>query len=139
MMKYLLLSLLTLFLAIAIGSVISEDPGYMFLSISGWKIETSAVLFFIILFLVFLLAYFLVRSLVRAWQLPKDIRIWRTNKKQYLSEKYIAEGLINMTEGNWKDAESKFCKAASNSKNPYIIYLYAERAAQEINALKKRD
>ena len=139
MMKYLLLSLLTLFLAIAIGSVISEDPGYMFLSISGWKIETSAVLFFIILFLVFILVYFLVRSLVRAWQLPKDIRIWKTNKKQYLSEKYIAEGLANMTEGNWKEAENKFCKAASNSKNPYIIYLYAARAAQEINALKKRD
>ena len=138
-MKYLLLSLLTLFLAIAIGSIIVEDPGYMFLSILGWKIETSAVLFFIILSLVFILVYFLVRSLVRVWQLPEDIRIWKTNKKQYLSEKYITDGLINMAEGNWQEAESKFCKAASNSKNPYIIYLCAARAAQEMNALKKRD
>ena len=138
-MKYLLLSLLTLFLAIAIGTVIVKDPGYIFLSISGWKIETSAVLFFIILSFVFILIYFLVRSLVRAWQLPKTIRIWQTNKKQYLSEKYIADGLINMTEGNWQEAESKFCKATSNSKNPYIIYLCAARAAQEMNALKKRD
>ena len=46
-MKYLLLSLLTLFLAIAIGSVVVKDAGYVLLTISGWKIETSAVLFFI--------------------------------------------------------------------------------------------
>ena len=138
-MKYLLLSLLTLFLAIAIGSVVVKDSGYMFLSISGWKIETSAVLFFIILLLVFILVYFLIRGLVRGWQLPKDIRTWKINKKQYLSEKYITDGLVNMTEGNWKEMESKFCKAASNSKNPHIIYLCAARAAQEMNALKKRD
>ena len=138
-MKYLLLSLLTLFLATAIGTVIVKDPGYMMISISGWKFETSAVLFFIILSIVFIIFYFLIRSLVRAWQLPKDIRIWQTNKKQYLSEKFIIDGLINMTEGNWQEAERKFCKAASNSKNSYIIYLCAARAAQEMNALKKRD
>ena len=82
-MKYLLLSLLTLFLAIAIGSVVVKDAGYMLISISGWKIETSAVLFFITLFLIFIVVYFSVRSLVRAWQLPNDIRAWQANKKQY--------------------------------------------------------
>ena len=80
-MKYLLISLLTLFVAIAIGSIVVKDPGYMLLSISGWRIETTAVLFFIILFLVFFLIYFLVRGLVRAWQLPKDISAWKINKK----------------------------------------------------------
>jgi len=138
-MKYLLLSLFIFFLAIAIGSVVVKDSGYMLLSILGWKIETSAILFFIVLFLVFILVYFLIRSLARALQLPKDIRIWKENKKQYLSEKYISDGLINMTEGNWKEAESKFCKAASNSKNPYIMYLYAARTAEKMSALKKRD
>ena len=44
-----------------------------------------------------------------------------------------------MTEGKWQEAESKFCKAASNSKNSYIIYLYAARAAQEMSEFKKRD
>ena len=138
-MKYLLLSLFTLFLAIAIGSVVVKDSGYMVLSILGWKIETSAILFFIVIFLFFILVYFLIRSLVRALQLPKDIRIWKENKKQYLSEKYISDGLVDMTDGNWKEAENKFCKAASNSKNPYIMYLYAARAAEKMSALKKRD
>ena len=81
-MKYLLLSLFTLFLAIANGSVVVKDSGYMVLSILGWKIETSAILFFIVIFLFFILVYFLIRSLVRALQLPKDIRIWKENKKQ---------------------------------------------------------
>ena len=138
-MKYLLLSLFTLFLAIAIGSVVVKDSGYMVLSILGWKIETSAILFFIVIFLFFILVYFLIRSLVRALQLPKDIRIWKENKKQYLSEKYISDGLVDMTDGNWKEAENKFCKAASNSKNPYIMYLYAARTAEKMSVLKKRD
>ena len=138
-MKYLLLSLLTLFLAIAIGSVVVKDAGYVLLTISGWKIETSVVLFIIALFLIFIVVYFSVRSLVRAWQLPNDIRTWQANKKQYRSEKYITDGLINMVEGEWKDAENTFSKATSYSKNPYIIYLCAARAAQEMNALDKRD
>ena len=138
-MKYLLLSLFTLFLAFAIGSVVVKDSGYMVLSILGWKIETSAILFFIVIFLFFILVYFLIRSLVRALQLPKDIRIWKENKKQYLSEKYISDGVVDMTDGNWKEAENKFCKAASNSKNPYIMYLYAARTAEKMSALKKRD
>ena len=138
-MKYLLLSLLTLFLAIAIGSVVVKDAGYVLLTISGWKIETSVVLFIIALFLIFIVVYFSVRSLVRAWQLPNDIRAWQANKKQYRSEKYITDGLINMVEGEWKDAENTFSKAASYSKNPYIIYLCAARAAQEMNALDKQN
>ena len=39
-MKYLLISLLTLFVAIAIGSIVVKDPGYMLLSISGWKVAS---------------------------------------------------------------------------------------------------
>ena len=136
-MKYLLIILLTLFIATTVGSIVIKDTGYVLLSISGWKIETSVVLFFIILFIIFLLLYFLIRSLVRAWQLPEQIRTWKVNKKQYLSEKNIIDGLINMSEGEWGKAEKNFCKAASNSKSPYIIYLFAARAAHAMNSLDK--
>ncbi len=136
-MKYLLIILLTLFIATTVGSIVIKDTGYVLLSISGWKIETSVVLFFIILFIIFLLLYFLIRSLVRAWQLPEKIRTWKVNKKQYLSEKNIIDGLINMSEGEWGKAEKNFCKAASNSKSPYIIYLFAARAAHAMNSLDK--
>ena len=87
-MKYLLIILLTLFIATTIGSIVIKDTGYVLLSISGWKIETSVVLFFIILFIIFSLLYFLIRSLVRAWQLPEQIRTWKVNRN-HISRKKI--------------------------------------------------
>ena len=109
-MKYLLLMILMLFIAIAVGSSLVEDTGYVLLSISGWKLETSLVLFSIFLFLVFLIAYFFIRSFIRTWRLPADLRVWKTKKNQSLIEKFIGEGLINMIEGNWEKSRNFFLK-----------------------------
>ena len=138
-MKYLLLMILMLFIAIAVGSSLVEDTGYVLLSISGWKLETSLVLFSIFLFLVFLIAYFFIRSFIRTWRLPADLRAWKTKKNQSLIEKFISEGLINMIEGNWEKAEKIFQKTAALSKDPYIIYLQAAKAAQKMRAYDKQN
>jgi HemY protein len=138
-MRFLLLSLLALLFAIAIGSVAGSDTGYVMMTISGWMIQTSATLFVIILFLGFLLVYFSVRSLVRFWQMPKEIKTWRYHRNQRRAEKYLTQGLIHMTEGRWKKAEQDFCKAAPYSRAPHVSYLYAARAAQELHSVERRD
>jgi len=51
----------------------------------------------------------------------------------------LTQGLINMTEGRWKQAERDFCKAAPYSREPYVNYLCAARAAQELHAVDRRD
>jgi HemY protein len=138
-MRFLLLSLIALLFAIAIGSVAGSDTGYVMMTISGWMIQTSATLFVIILFLGFLLIYFSVRSLVRFWQMPKEIKTWRYHRNQRRAEKYLTQGLIHMTEGRWKKAEHDFCKAAPYSRAPHVNYLYAARAAQELHSVERRD
>ncbi len=138
-MKLLLLSLLALLLAVAIGSIAGSDTGYVMMTISGWKIQTSATLFVIILFLGFLSGYFILRSVVRFWTMPKEIKKWRLHRGQRRAEKYLTQGLVNMTEGQWKKAEQAFCKAAPYSRAPHVNYLYAARAAQELHAVDRRD
>ena len=138
-MKLLLLGLIALLLAVAIGSLAGSDTGYVVMTISGWTIQTSATLFVIVLFLSFLITYFLVRSLVRFWQMPHDIKIWKKHQNQRRAEKYLTQGLINMTEGRWKQAERDFYKAAPYSRAPYVNYLCAARAAQELHAVDRRD
>ena len=76
-MKYLLLTLLVLFIAVAIGSLIVEDTGYVQLAISGWKIETNLIVFSSTLTLVFIAVYILIRSFIRTWRLPADLRASR--------------------------------------------------------------
>ena len=138
-MKLLLLSLLALLTAVFIGSLAGSDTGYIIMTISGWTIQTSATFFIIVLFLSFLLIYIFVRSLVRFWQIPKEVQIWRQHRHQRRAEKYLTQGLIHMTEGRWKQAERDFCKAAPYSRAPYVNYLCAARAAQELRAVERRD
>ena len=138
-MKLLLLSLSALVIAVIVGSVAGSDTGYVVMTISGWTIQTSATLFIIILFLSFILVYFSIRGVVRFWQIPHDIKIWRQHRGQRRAEKYLTQGLIHMTEGRWKQAEHDFCKAAPYSRAPYVNYLCAARAAQELHAVDRRD
>ncbi len=138
-MKLLLLSLLALITAVVIGQLAGSDTGYVMMTISGWTIQTTATLFVIALFLAFLATYFTVRSLVRFFEMPKEVKIWRQHRHQRRAEKYLTQGLINMTEGRWKQAERDFCKAAPYSRAPYVNYLCAARAAQELHAVDRRD
>jgi HemY protein len=138
-MRYLLLILLVLLLAVAVGSVAGSDTGYVVMTISGWTIQTSATLFVMVLFLSFIFVYYAVRSLVRFWQIPGDLKIWKQHRNQRRAEKYLTHGLIHMTEGRWKQAERDFCKAAPYSREPYVNYLCAARAAQELRAVERRD
>jgi HemY protein len=138
-MKLLFISLLALLLAVAIGSIAGSDTGYVLMTISGWKIQTSATLFVIIVFLSFLTCYFIVRSAIRFWTMPKEIKKWRIHRHQRRAEKYLTQGLQHMTEGNWKKAEHDFCKAAPYSRAPHVNYLYAARAAQELRSVERRD
>ncbi len=138
-MKYLLLTLLVLFIAVAIGSLIVEDTGYVQLAISGWKIETNLIVFSSTLTLVFIAVYILIRSFIRTWRLPADLRAWKLAKNQSLIEVHISNGLVNMVEGNWVDAEKSFHKAAAISHDPYIIYAQAARAAYESGLLDKQN
>lgn len=138
-MKILLYSLVALLVAVFIGSLAGSDTGYVVMTLAGWTIQTSATLFVIVLFLGFIVLYFLSRSLMRFIEMPEDIRKWRLHRRQRRAEKYLTDGLINMTEGNWKKAERDFKRAAPYGRSPYISYLYAARAAQEQGAIERRD
>ena len=138
-MRLLLLSLLAFLLAIVIGSLAGSDTGYVMMTIAGWTIQTTATLFVIVLFLSFIAIYFCVRSVVRFYEIPKELKTWRQHRHQRRAEKYLTQGLINMTEGRWKQAEKDFCKAAPYSRAPYVNYLCAARAAQELHSIERRD
>ena len=138
-MRLLFISLLALVVAVAIGSLAGSDNGYVVLTAAGYTIQTSATFFIIVLFLAFITAYYIIRSLVRLWHAPSDLRVWQLHRRQRRAEKYLTEGLVHMTEGRWKQAERDFCKAAPYSRVPYVNYLCAARAAQEVGSVVKRD
>ncbi|MCZ6803778.1 MAG: hypothetical protein O7D86_07575 [Proteobacteria bacterium] len=138
-MKSLLLFFLALSLAVAIGWLAGSDAGYVIINFHNSTFKSSATFFFTILFFSFLLIYFSVQGVVRIFRMRKELNIWRQHRNQRHAEKYLTQGLIHMTEGRWKQAERDFCKAAPYSRAPYVNYLCAARAAQELQAVARRD
>lgn len=138
-MRLLLLIIISLLLAVAVGTYAEHDAGQMIITISGWTIQTSFSFFVISIVVLFLLFYFLLRLISRFWNMPGQLGSWKKGRHQRLSEKYLSRGLMALVEGNWNKAEVSLTKGAPYSQAPLVNYLAAARAAQQLGAVERRD
>lgn len=138
-MRLLLLIIISLLLAVAVGTYAEHDAGQMIITISGWTIQTSFSFFVISIVVLFLLFYFLLRMISRFWNMPGQLGSWKKGRHQRLSEKYLSHGLMALVEGNWNKAEVSLTKGAPYSQAPLVNYLAAARAAQQLGAVERRD
>ena len=138
-MKLLFFALFALIVAVGLGMLSGNDTGYLVMTIAGWTVQTSLTLFVFVFLVTFIVLYYLIRTIVRMWSLPHEMKKWKAHRSQRRAEKYLTLGLINMVEGNWKQAENSFRKAAPYSREPFLNYLCAARAAQQQAELERRD
>jgi len=138
-MRLLLLIIISLLLAVAVGTYAEHDAGQMIITISGWTIQTSFSFFVISIVVFFLLFHFLLRMISRFWNMPGQLGSWKKGRHQRLSEKYLSRGLMALVEGNWNKAEVSLTKGAPYSQAPLVNYLAAARAAQQLGAVERRD
>ena len=138
-MRFLVLIIASLLLAVGIGNYAEHDAGQMLITISGWTIQTSFSFFVISIVVIFLLLHFLLRLLSRFWNMPGQLGNWKKDRHQQLSEKYLSRGLMALVEGNWNKAEVSLTKGAPYSKSPLVNYLAAARAAQQLGEVERRD
>lgn len=138
-MKKLFFVFLMLLLAIGLGFLIHEDPGYVMVSFKNWIIATSVWVAAITLILAFLLLYFLVRFLKNTASFPKKLARrwqWMAMQKSHL---LMTQGLAAFEAGCYMKAEKYFVKAAHKTTSAHALYLLAARAAQAQWAEKRRD
>ena len=138
-MKLLALIIISLLLAVVIGTVAEHDAGQMIVTISGWTIQTSFSFFIISILVLFLLLHFTLRLASRLWRMPGELGHWQKNRHQRLSEKYLSRGLMALVEGDWNKAEVSLSKGAPHSQSSLVNYLGAARAAQQLGATERRD
>lgn len=139
MMKLLLTSLLVLIAAVALALFIKDDPGYVLIAMGSWSVETSLALLVFALLLGFAALYYSIRFFVRLWAVPKSVSHWRGRRKEQQAQKALTHGLVELAEGQWKQAERKVLKYAEKGESPMLNYLAAARAAQEQGAEDRRD
>lgn len=138
-MRWLLIALVTLLVAVAAASLLQQDPGYLYLDIGRWTMETTLAFALVVLVASFVALYFLVRLLAMLLRSPRAWRSGLRHRRTEKSRRALLRGLIEMAEGRWERAEKLLIRHASESDTALLNYLAAARAAQQIGAYERRD
>jgi HemY protein len=123
---------LLLLVIVALGAVllVRDDPGFLMLRYHEWTLETSlavAVVVLIAAVIVVNLSFKLLRSL---WRLPSSMRYGSKNRRYAKARRQLTQGLIDLAEGRFEQAENHLVRLVDFSESPLVHYLSAARAAQ---------
>ncbi|MEH6357964.1 MAG: heme biosynthesis HemY N-terminal domain-containing protein [Pseudomonadales bacterium] len=129
MKRLFVLILLVLIAGYWVADKIAEDAGYILLSYQNTTIETSMWIGLVLLLALVATIYMSVWLLIRVLGSRAMVQRWTYNFRHKRSVSKTTSGLIDLVEGNWKNAQKKLSQAAPRSETPLINYLSAARAA----------
>lgn len=138
-MKRLVYVLLALVLAVGVGLVLTNEPGYVLIGYGNWTLETTVSLLLFALAIGFAALYLLLRLLAGLKRAPRRLREWEHRRTALRARNTLNHGLMELAEGNWAGAEKRLLKYAGDSETPLLNYLAAARAAQQQGAHERRD
>jgi HemY protein len=138
-MQRFIVFLLIFVLSIVVGWKIAEDPGLAYFTYKNWSAEMPLWFAVLSCIIIFYLGYLLLRlfngmgfSLYR-W------KNWRKWRRKYKSYSKTNQGLLELIEGHWNNAEYYLREGIPQSDAPLVNYLAAAYAANERKAYEKRD
>jgi HemY protein len=127
--RLFLLALLTLIAGYWVADKMAEDAGYVLLSYQNTTIETSLWIALALLLVLVATVFVGVWLLIQLLGSRHSLRRWGDKLRYKRSVSKTTRGLMDLIEGNWKDAQKKLSQAASQSDTPLMNYLSAARAA----------
>jgi len=134
-MKALLVGVLALLASVAIALFALPDPGYVLIGYGNVSVETSLVVFLVVL----LVAYLALRTLAGVWHVPVRLRQWSGQRQlQKLSQRYDA-AVIELVSGKLERAERQLGRLADDRRAPLAACLSAAHAASRLGADGRRD
>lgn len=130
-MKKLLLVLLALIIAVALGLFIKNHPGTTAFEIQGWAVEMPIWLALFGILVGFLIFYALLRGLFFLLGMKSRYRKQAKQKREIFLRFKTEQALLAMTVGEFEQAEHFLLEAAKKHPRPFIQYLSCAHAAQE--------
>ena len=138
-MKNLIIGLLAVAVSVALTLVVLEDNGYILIGYGHWTVEGSLAFFLLLDLILFVGLYALLRSVIRIWGVPDRFHDWRLRRQARQARHALTQGLVELSEGRWKQAEKNLVRFAARSDTPLLNYLAAARSAQHQGAHDRRD
>lgn len=138
-MKYLVITLVSLIVAVTLGQLIADDAGFVVIGYGGKVFRTSFIFFVVLLVVGMTALYFAWRLLYQVLTLKTRWLGWTGEYRRKRSQRALSNGLIALAEGNFNRAEHLLSRGASDESAPAIHYLGAAEAAQAQDAAERRD
>ncbi len=125
--------------SIWVGVQLYHDPGYLLITRNHWSLETTWSVAIPALMISFLLIHIIWSVLHWFVHIPQTWKAWITKHRLQKAQSKTRQGLIEFSEGHWKEAKKHLINALPDTETPLLNYLTAARAAQEMGDSKLRD
>jgi len=137
--KLLFFIIALLFAAALITLYALDNPGYVLIAHAPWSIEMSLTLFIPLMIVVSFLFYLSLYVILRLWRIPRDVGRWRARRQARRARTALIQGLTNLAEGNWVEAEAQLLAGMRHGDTPLLNYLGAAMACEGQGNSEKRD
>lgn len=134
-MRWLFVALAVLVASVGVALFALPDPGYVLIGFGKYSLETTLLVFFVML----VTLYLLLRMLAGLWHAPVRIRRWNYRRETRQLRKLFDGAIIELVEGRPERAERKLARLAYANETPLDVYLSAARVANRIGAQDRRD
>jgi HemY protein len=117
---------------IALGAVllVRDDPGFLLLRYRDYSVETSLAFALVALLVVVIALSYALKLLRGLWRLPGSVQTQSRKRRFDKARKQLTQGLIDLAEGRFEQAENNLIRLVKFSESPMLHYLAAARAAQ---------
>lgn len=139
MVKFVI-SLLILVIAVLLAVLfVKNDPGFVLVRYGDFSLETSLAFGIVAVAVIGLVLQLLFKLLLAIWRLPKTLRKQAERRRADKARRLLNQGLIDLAEGRFEQAETNLLKLIGHAENPLVNYLAAARAAQQLGKFDQRD
>ena len=139
MFKLVMSILLLVIIILGAVLLVRDDPGFVLIKYADFSIETSLAFGIVAMIIAMVLIHFILKILRGIWRLPKSMKRQSQNRRFEKSRKLLNQGLIDLAEGRFEQAETNLIKLVDYSESPLLHYLAAARAAQLQGKHDERD
>ena len=130
MVKFFIKLLILVIIVLGAVMLVRDDPGFVLLRYRDYTVETTLAFALAVLIVLAIALYYAVRLLRSVLRLPGAMQRLSENKRHLKARRQLNQGLIDLAEGRFEQAENHLMRMVIYSESPLVHYLAAARAAQ---------
>ena len=139
MVKFIFKLLILIIVVLGAVLLVRDDPGVVLMRYHDYEVETSLAFALVVLVVMMILIYYCIRLLRGLLRIPHSMRNQSQNRRFGKARRQLNEGLIDLAEGRFEQAENNLVRLVDFSESPLVHYLAAARAAQLQGKYDARD